>query len=246
MTPTDPDLPLALSEEEARQLAEEATAAELTPDEFEKAHGLVADGAAIDAAVAQVLEERDPEDAAEPETPEQAPPAPTAEEMEAIFSALEKQAVKHRERVLELAGPLAADLAPCPLCQEQAPGFYLHDLPPDQAEGRIQAIVGVLSGGIVPEYRVSEQVERCDACDGWGRVLSGSRVPEQATVPCTACTGSGHKPKLEVPGAPPPLPEQPAPQPHIPGADNGSGLPDAWGRPVGHPHYNIHPAMVGA
>lgn len=234
----------ALSEDEQRELEQAALAAELTSDEVERAAGLLADGIAVDEAVDVVLAERAATDEPPEPTGLEEEEAPTPEQMERIFAALEKQAAKHREKVMELAGPLLADLAPCPLCQEQAPGFYLHTIPPDQAQERIQAVTAILSGGIVPEYMESKQVERCEDCNGWGRVLSGARAPEHATVPCGSCQGTGHKPKL-TPPAQPVLPEAPAqPQPGNGAGVGAAGLADPWGRPVGHPHYNIHPALV--
>lgn len=34
---------------------------------------------------------------------------------------------------------------------------------------------------------------RCDACDGYGRVYTGSRVPDQATRACPICAGRGFR-----------------------------------------------------
>lgn len=86
----------------------------------------------------------------------------------------------------------------------------------------------------------------CDACNGYGEQVTGSRNPHALTAPCGKCNGNGWMgvippsqgytipPVTTGPGGIPPAPSAPL----IP--------PDAWDRPQGHPHYGIPPSMVGA
>lgn len=246
MTTTPSSTVEALEQETREQLEAEALAAELTPDEHEEAAGQVADGLSPAEAVSRVVEAREPAAAADDDADTEQEQPPSAEEMERIFTALDKQARKHRDKVADLAGPLFADLAECPLCQPQAPGYYLHTLPAPEAIERAAAIHEILAGSGEPKYREATSTERCDACDGWGLVLSGSRDPNHRTIPCQGCQGTGHKPKLQPAQPPQPAAEwSPPPQPTAaPGA--AEGMPDVYGRPYGHPHYGLHPALVGA
>lgn len=237
----------ALPEEERLALEQEALAAELTPDEHEQAACLVAGGMPVEDAVLQVYGAREESEAATGDDREAAPPPPSEQELEAIFGRLEKQAAKHREKVADLAGPLLGDLAPCPLCQPQAPGFYLPHVPEPEASQRAAYVAEVLTGASAPDYQDAKTVERCDDCDGWGVVRSGSRAPEHRTVPCPTCSGTGHKAKVAPPPSAPAPPEwQPPPQPTATDGAVQAGAVDQWGRPSGHPHFGILPALVGA
>jgi hypothetical protein len=69
-----------------------------------------------------------------------------------------------------------AEVVPCEHCQGR--GFNPLELPADHYH------------------------ERCPDCDGWGNVLSGSRVESQRVLPCNGCNGSGHRPLLHAAEAP--------------------------------------------
>lgn len=84
----------------------------------------------------------------------------------------------------------------------------------------------------------------CGECDGWGEVLSGSKASHGAITPCSRCAGNGW---TQIARGEPTAP--PYPQPDASGAlpnvtAPSTGLPDAWGRPSGHQHWGVPPAMI--
>jgi hypothetical protein len=55
-----------------------------------------------------------------------------------------------------------------------------------------------------PEYHQAQHVRRCQLCDGWGVVLSGSRVAGKGQVKCQLCKGNGFVGDAVIPGNEPP------------------------------------------
>jgi hypothetical protein len=192
----------------------------------------------------------EPEPEPEPEPGESAgAPAPLSEaQVEAIFKALEREAKTHAREVEKRAGVMFADLAPCPCCSVggPAPGYIFPVLPEPQQTLRRQGVLMALGGEPEDEYNEAPDRHRCEACAGLGKVLTGSKVPEQVTGICKPCGGMGFTadPAALVsvfPAAPPP---PILPQPFTGAGTNGAL--DPWGRPSGHQHYGIAPAQVGA
>ena len=81
-------------------------------------------------------------------------------------------------------------LVPCELCDPTIPGFHW---PPELEQPRDDVhahLLDVLRTPDSPEYNQAQHVRRCTLCDGWGVVLSGSRV---------AGTPSSSKPNVPRP-----------------------------------------------
>jgi hypothetical protein len=80
----------------------------------------------------------------------------------------------------------------------------------------------------------------CDACNGYGEIITGSRNPTHITSVCTACAGNGFitKPVVQAPAYVPPA----APVITAQQAQYGTMLPDGTFVPLGAPA----PALTNA
>lgn len=185
--------------------------------------------------------EQPPADDPEPEEtePEQPPAEPEPEpeqgyseaELDKIRGQLEKEATRHANRVSEIMGAMGQTLVPCELCDETTPGFHwpAEMVPPsDDLRGRLLA---VLRNPPEPGLRESPHTATCPDCDGWGKVLSGSRVADNKRIVCPTCKGNGYTVK-GVQTAPDLL--DTAPRPAIvaaPDVDTPQADSDVWGSP---------------
>lgn len=121
----------------------------------------------------------------------QAPTGPSMEEIEKVLAKLETSANTWRRRVKELLGDEADNLVPCELCDPNIPGFHW---PAEllQPTSELHAhLLDVLRTPDAPDYNQAQHVRRCNLCDGYGKVLSGSRVPNKGEVVCQMCKGNG-------------------------------------------------------
>jgi len=211
---------------------EEQIAGQMTPDE--------------DELEAEADEQGDDgEQDGEQVAPEAAAPAPRSQkEIDDLTKKLEAEAARHEKRVAEIMGDDFALLVPSPV--DWTPGF-IFNVPEMHPTPEAVATLHALLGQSAPvELREADDAEGCDKCNALGEVLTGSRKPGQETKPCTACTGTGWRTKAQQ--------LQAVPTPTIytgTGTTLGNGpnqfpVADRWGRPYGHPHYNIEPANVGA
>src|SRR5438067_5296911 len=136
------------------------------------------------------------EEPQQPQEPPQEPAAPqpagmSLEELEKVRSKLDRSATTWRNRVSELLGEDAQMLVPCELCDPTIPGFHW---PPDLEQPRDDLhahLLDVLRTPDSPDYNQAQHVRRCQLCDGWGVVLSGSRVAGKGQVKCQMCKGNG-------------------------------------------------------
>jgi len=210
---------------------EEEIAEEMSPDEIEQAAEEDGNGAQ-DGDAEQ--EDAQPEAAAAPRS---------QKEIDTMHRKLAAAAESYAKRVEGIMGADFALLVPSPV--DWVPGYIfnvpeMHPLPE-----QVAALHALLGGAAPPELREAEDAEGCDKCNALGEVLTGSRKPGQETKPCTACTGTGWRTKA--------APLQLAPQPYtasngtitVTSAPNQFPVADRWGRPAGHPHYNMEPASVG-
>jgi hypothetical protein len=209
---------------------EDKIAAEMTPD---------TEGAPDDAATSPV--EGDAE-AVAPLAVEGAPAPRSQEEIEALTTKLNREAEAHAKRVEKIMGDDFALLVPNPT--DWTPGFIFNVPEMHPTPEQVAALHELLGEGPQVELLPAEDAEGCDKCNALGEVLTGSRKPGQQTKPCSGCNGVGWKTRLQMP--------VPVAQPTV--YQNGSTtttsqpnqfqVADRWGRPFGHPHYNLEPAAV--
>jgi hypothetical protein len=183
----------------------------------------------------------------EPE-PEAAGPvgAVSEKELERGRKKIETAAATFARKVGEIMGEEANLLEPCPRCAPTGiPGFVfpiaLAPVDPDTKRAVLVSVGEEASEVTEP----SKWSRRCDACNGIGRVLTGSRDNRHKTKECYACNGRGWVPVGPewagvASGAPPVA------------ASNGPGAPtepapdtDPWGRTPDDPNYGRMPQYVG-
>jgi hypothetical protein len=166
----------------------------------------------------------------------------------AIGEALGKkldQADKTQARAVErIASEYDQDTVPCPVCErvDIAPRLVakIAGVPPEGWQ-QIMALGGTEPE---PEHAMAEGVVMCDRCNGWGELDYPTRNPHMTRQSCPKCTGNGYT--LEAQEQPTVLPVTPLPSYPSPQAAVNQGYVgnDQWGRPQGHPHYNLDPASV--
>jgi hypothetical protein len=187
------------------------------------------------------------EEAAEEEPPVEPEPAVerlTPEQAEAIVKSLEREAQRHAREVEKRAGPMFADLTPCPLCVTAGFAFKFVGQPIDPAQA--EAVHALLGETAPTEYAQDPDTERCDTCNGWGEVLSGAQADRSKVIQCNRCGGKGYRQKIQQYAPPIPLVTPPFPGAEIPHTPLPQGSKDGWGRPAGHPHWGVDPASIGA
>jgi len=189
----------------------------------------------------QTPDEEQAEEAGEPletEPPAEQPPAAqpetqglSDEEAERIGRQLDKERTRHSNRVSEIMGEWAQPLETCPLCEPNIPGFIF---PPSQVQPRSElhgALLEVLKNPLAPEYETDPTKPACDTCKGLGKILTGSKVPEQIKLMCPTCKGKGWVDRSGRFVATATAPELEA----VPVASNGQSEPpadvDAFGSP---------------
>jgi hypothetical protein len=121
----------------------------------------------------------------------QAPPGMSMEEVEKVLTKLEASANTWRRRVGDLLGDEAANLVPCELCDPNIPGFHWPAQITQPRDDLHAHLLDVLRAPESPDYAQAQHVRRCALCDGWGVVLSGSRVAGKNRVTCQMCKGNG-------------------------------------------------------
>lgn len=192
---------------------------------------------------AEQAEEEEREEQEHEQPAEEREPAPTPEQIEALNASWERERNRHM-RELEKRDPARyAGSEVCVLCEGH--GLFWPVIPEPHHTMRLQAVTQVLGAEPPVEYLEDEATEACQRCGALGMLKTGSRVQNQREHTCPECNGQGWKTKLAL-AAPQPLFAQSS-QPN--GAANVTptqqGAPDAWGRPVGHPHYGFLPSQVG-
>jgi hypothetical protein len=175
---------------------------------------------------------------------ESAPAEPVEQDFAKVQRGIERAAATYEKALQRVMGEDFAMLLPSPL--DDIPGYVFPFQPgTEQGEFKRLAVATYFGEGEV-QYPEHPNEVRCETCDGWGELRNGSRRENHALSPCPACMATGHKPKVEATPAetwklPPTTVLQDA------ALGNGqAGEADVWGRPAGHPHYGVPPAMVGA
>jgi hypothetical protein len=133
----------------------------------------------------------------EPEAEAEAEPVAqglTPEEVEKRYAKAERATVAYAKRIGEALGDLADDLTPCPLCPDVHKGFVnVSDAGrvPDPVKDVVMLYLGFATEA---EYVPSPSHHVCTACEGLGKVKSGSRVAQWEALTCPACKGYGFVP----------------------------------------------------
>jgi hypothetical protein len=186
-------------------------------------------------------EEQTPEPEPEPEPA--APEGLTEQETEREFKKLEKLAQTYLTKAIAIADRIGMPYQICPL--DSFPGLAIprqaHEVTSD-VEGAVLALIGKSAA---PDFKTSQQYERCAECDGWGEVLTGAQKDISRTAICNPCGGKGFKSVIVVPQAPLANGSNTYPGGEVPFTPLPQGIPDAWGRPAGHPHWGSDPAKIG-
>lgn len=149
--------------------------------------------------------EEEAEEQAEEERREEQPPPPSGpseEQLESRAREGEKSWNRQKPRIATLYGDDFQHLLECPLCPDFHKGFVdarFAGLVPDEIVRSIQMYLGIQRER---EYKQGTAYRRCDACEGYGKVQTGSNVPGRETVQCPTCHGLGYEgPPVQAPAA---------------------------------------------
>ena len=168
-------------------------------------------------------------------------------ELEKMHKRVATASATYAKKITEILGEEAQLLELCPRCV--AGGFPGFVFPPVMApvDAETKAAVLLSIGEEAPNVSEPDPYSRrCDACKGWGRVLSGSRLNQEKTLRCIPCNGRGWVAVGD---------ERRVAQQAVaaPVESNGSSEPaeqppdaDPWGRGPNDPDYGRLPQFVGA
>lgn len=118
-------------------------------------------------------------------------------EIEKVFDRLGKEAKRHRDRLSEIMADDATLLLPCPLCDPLIPGFIM---PTPDVPDRFAAVREFMGESPESELPADPRSMRCEVCDGFGKVATGSRTETHKAMVCEACKGMGAVgPRFEQP-----------------------------------------------
>lgn len=192
----------------------------------------------------------EPEEAIEPDDDEQEeaeasePEPPSTEaQIKAQEKALNAESKRHATALAKALGDQWEQFAMCPLCQVDgyAIPYQPGEVPPEQRD----AVMLVLGEGGPGHGKVHQSKVRCPACDGYGQLYTGSRLPQTEYDACLTCNGTGtvEKSILENQAA---QRERDQYRPPAPAAfDYSQPNTDPWGRTFGNPNFGVDPASNG-
>lgn len=99
-------------------------------------------------------------------------------------------------------GDEVTDWLYCPLCASGAVPGYLNKNDMGRVPAEVEANVKTFLGlAREKDYPASDTHSMCGICQGLGKVSTGSRVPDHATITCHACRGFGYTPPPARSGA---------------------------------------------
>lgn len=183
--------------------------------------------------------EGDEVDAPDADTP--AALGPTEAALERGFKSLEGRAKRYAAGVLEVATENGIPFVPCALCGEGVPGFIIDPRVEPLNEMQVVAVRALLGMDEGPRLEQAPDAETCPTCNGWGEVLTGSKVASRRQVLCPQCRGNGWiGPHRDL------TPAEVAALPNLayeyvePDNEPPPDV-DAWGTPRGHPEYGLSP-----
>lgn len=201
---------------EAR-LAEERRIEAEADEARRKEAGVDADGVLVAADVPELDDELAQRRGGKPE------PELTQQESDEAFAA---EMERHGLAMMALFGDDARLFEPCPTCQASGFAFRDRDKPPEFVHH--------------PRTRI------CMDCNGLGQMETGSKAQGQTQLACPTCNGQGYTFPPELSGVPFASEQAGGTAPPALVAPAAAQVADAWGRPPGHAHYGMHPAMVTA
>lgn len=112
---------------------------------------------------------------------------------EKAIAAIEKENVRHAKRVSEIMGDDFALVYPCTHCLDFSAGFTF--TPPEE----------------MPEMLFGRDYERCQWCNGHGKVKTHSVAEHGRENTCEDCNGQGYTRRPAAPLTPLPQPAQASP-----------------------------------
>jgi hypothetical protein len=172
----------------------------------------------------------------------QGPQPPSLEKQKAGQDAWDRERDRHMRELEKRDEWHYSRSEVCPFCQ----GHGLIDSPetPEEATLMRQAFLAIVGLPQDAELHPHPRFKRCETCEGYGKVYTGSRVAGQEALNCPDCNGQGHTGGATQ-AIPTPLPVAAVPQVGPPPHEEQERIGnDAWGRPPGHPHYGLLPAQV--
>jgi hypothetical protein len=184
----------------------------------------------------------DDEQPAEPAEPSAAAAAGMSErEFEKAARAFERDVERYIAKVEAFAELTGQPLLRNEMDLDFVPGYIFHPQAVPLTDEQVQFARTVMGEPIEPPFEQDPEAGECEACGGWGRVKTGSKVAGQNVVTCRRCSGRGYvssRPSNEL---------EPAPAAALNG-DTGSVLTDAelsdadaWGTPRSHPDWGKSP-----
>ncbi|HJR04786.1 MAG TPA: hypothetical protein VKA83_24300 [Methylomirabilota bacterium] len=156
---------------------------------------------------------------------------------------IEGYVTRYEKALREELGDEFAALISCPLCPEETPGFLFPMIVGQMTDEQRVAVRLVIGDAELPDYSEDTHRHRCQTCDGWGRVLTGSRKAQQDVLDCMDCGGKGFRQEGRV-AAPPAGTEPQAEVVSGPWVTDEPAAPaepdtDPWGTPPGAPYYGV-------
>lgn len=122
---------------------------------------------------------------------EQAEMRASMKQLEKRFKSRDGRADTYTKAMTELAVEVDAPIVRCPLCLPEWPGFIYHpeQVPLNQDQLNV---CNILAGNpLMPDFQPIASAQTCPACNGLGRVLTGSQVTNKTTIECPECHGDG-------------------------------------------------------
>jgi hypothetical protein len=137
-------------------------------------------------------DDADADDSPGAPTPEQ---ADTEARMDQVTRGLDKAQRAYGRAVGKVLEDDAMGLVPCPLCADHFPGLLTPAPPSAETVQAVRPLIGLPD---FSTYRPDTHARACDACGGLGKTLTGSKVPEYATIVCHECAGRGFRSALDA------------------------------------------------
>ena len=134
-------------------------------------------------------------------------------------------------------------LEPCPRCADDFPGLIWQPAVKQVLPATRAAVMISMGEDPDPTLNQDPRANRCQVCDGYGKVATGSRVARQDKLDCSECKGRGW---IGPRSAELPATAAISTPVYIDHAEtNGTESPatDPWGRVKGEPLYGVMPGF---